>query len=120
MIAEIKGIAFPLKFVDGHLARASGPDKLGANLKHIVTTVLGERLMRPSLGIPDAVFHKQSDAFLIELEGDIQDAIATFENRVIIEHLRIVSDDHGKVTIAISFKARAMGHVPTTTVTFNV
>ena len=114
MLQEIKGIDFPMRFTGaGNFVIASQQKKLIANLKMLITTCLNQRVMRPSFGVPseDLLFTKLESVSTIEIEGDIKEAIQTYEPRVRLIGVSVQRNDlESKFEIEIQFKEKSLGY----------
>ena len=56
-MAILKGLSFPLKFSSrGSFATTSGMDKIKENIRALVLTSVGERVMNPNIGTMDVSF----------------------------------------------------------------
>lgn len=113
MLQQIKGIDFPFRFSGaGNFVSATQDRKLIANLKMIITTSLNQRVMRPSFGVPseDLLFTKLESISTIEIEGDIKEAIRTYEPRVKLIGISVMRNDlESKFEIEIQFKQKSLG-----------
>jgi phage baseplate assembly protein W len=90
--ADVKGIDFPFRFGSkGHLVRASGGDKLLANLKALVTIRLRELIMEPDKGSAgfSRLFRNTSAPHMVILESLTREAIGKFEPRVQVRRVTI-------------------------------
>lgn len=80
-----KGLAFPLA-VDAHgrLATASGETKVEQAIWFLLSTALGERVMRPALGCAahDALFEPANPTTISRIVDQVRRALVTFEPRI--------------------------------------
>jgi phage baseplate assembly protein W len=93
----LRGLAFPFR-IDGRtggVAVTEGGDKLKENLKHLLLTRTGERLMlRDYGGGVDQLLHANINDGLIALaRHQITRAIVQFEPRVLPEDVSVVPDN---------------------------
>lgn len=49
-MTALRGMAFPFRIIDGRVAQRSGPAKVADDLRHLLSTRLGERVMRRDYG----------------------------------------------------------------------
>ena len=108
----IKGLAFPLSFSDGHLKRSvTNSSKIKDDLSQLVTTLLGERLMRPIYGIDGGrmLFRKMDSVSVIALRSSIQEAVAIYEQRISLEKVSMsVLDEKLRVTLQYAIKSSSV------------
>lgn len=45
-----RGMSLPFRVVNGRIGQTSGPDKIAENLRHLLSTRLGERVLRRGYG----------------------------------------------------------------------
>lgn len=119
---RIRSFAFP--FRKGDLAfpkSATDTDAIKASVIQIVTTMKGERVMRPDFGCNafSYVFENDSQEFRIHAEREIRQSLSTWEPRIRVDSVQISSDDitePGQILIDISYTILSTGEVATTTV----
>ncbi len=111
-----RGITFPMR-VDqsGSIAMGAGADDIDANLKVVLITAPGERVMRPQFGcrIWDLVF-EPINANTLGLMGEaVRDAVGQWEPRVDLLDVEVSPDvgDHGRVRIALTYRVKATNDV---------
>jgi uncharacterized protein len=111
-----RGITFPMR-VDqsGSIAMGAGADDIDANLKVVLITAPGERVMRPQFGcrIWDLVF-EPINANALGLMGEaVRDAVSQWEPRVDLLDVEVTPDigDHGRVRIALTYRVKATNDV---------
>ena len=121
---EVKGLDFPIRFSpNGNLQTCKLNDKLVANLKSIVTTTVGQRVMRPTYGVPadDLLFTKMQAVSTIEIEADIREAISLYEPRVTLIDVQVVEKlSDSAFTISIVFKSSSYGYQAENSFTFDI
>jgi phage baseplate assembly protein W len=118
----IRSFAFP--FSKGELAfpkQATDTDAIKASVIQIVTTMRGERVMRPDFGCNafSYVFENNSESFRVNAEREIRQAISKWERRVRVDAVSITTDDisePGQILIDITYTILSTGIVQTTTV----
>ncbi len=107
-MAELQGLSFPLRFTArGGLSVSSGLDKIKENIKAIVITTAGERVMRPSVGTlgQTAVFQNLDEGQLSTLSYHLKNGIEAGDNRVVVLDLNIQQvDQDGRLLVDIMFK----------------
>lgn len=120
----VKGLSFPIRYTTrGNLAVSQQNDKLQDNLKSIVTTSVGQRLMRPTYGVAseDLLFTKMETVSVDVVQANIAEAIALYEPRVnLISILVQPNYSEASFTIEIVFKPTALGFQPENTFTFDI
>jgi uncharacterized protein len=111
-----RGITFPMR-VDqsGAIAMGSGADDIDANLKVVLITAPGERVMRPQFGcrIWDLVFEPINANTLGLMSEAVKDAVSQWEPRVDLLDVVVVPDpgDIGRVLIELQFRVKATNDV---------
>jgi len=111
-LSDVKGIAFPFRFgANGHIVRVNGIDKIKDNLKGLVLTRLGERVMEPAIGTIgyQRLFRNHTDAQKRIVERLVRDAISRFENRVLVRSVDISERQYqsgSAIIIEVQFKVR--------------
>ena len=79
------GWKFPIQVnAKGGIGRSKGPDRIQDAIWIILSTSLGERVMRESfgVGVNDYVFRSNSDAVRAQLAADVSAALARWEPRI--------------------------------------
>ncbi|MGI9493120.1 MAG: GPW/gp25 family protein [Geminicoccaceae bacterium] len=83
------GWRFPPRFDrdNGEVAMVSGDEDIHQSLIILMTTIAGERIMRPryGLGLQTEVFSKTDETNLTHLRGRIKKAVRFFEPRIRLE-----------------------------------
>ena len=111
-----RGITFPMR-VDqsGSISMGSGADDIDANLKVVLITAPGERVMRPQFGcrIWDLVFEPINANTLGLMAEAVKDAVSQWEPRVDLLDVVITPDsgDIGRVLIEMKFRVKATNDV---------
>lgn len=49
-MTQLRGMSMPFRVVDGRIEQSAGADKVADDLRHLLSTRLGERLLRRSYG----------------------------------------------------------------------
>lgn len=107
-MATLKGLSFPLRFSGrGSFATSTGGDKIKENIKAIVLTSVGERVMNPKIGTMGLthVFQNMSEGQISLLKHHIKLGIETGESRVTVVDLNITQDTpDGLLLVELTFK----------------
>jgi uncharacterized protein len=121
-LPRIRSFAFP--FRKGDLAfpkSATDTDAIKASVIQIITTMRGERVMRPDFGCNafSYVFENNTEEFRINAEREIRTSLSRWEKRIRVEAVNITSDDvtePGQILIDITYTILSTGEVQTATV----
>lgn len=119
---RIRSFAFPFRI--GELAfpkQATDTDAIKASVIQIVTTMRGERVMRPDFGCNafSYVFENNSGEFRAIAEREIRQALSKWEQRIRVDGVTVSSDNDiepGQILIDISYTILSTGEVVTSTV----
>jgi phage baseplate assembly protein W len=119
---RIRSFAFPFRI--GELAfpkEATDSDAIKASVIQIVTTMRGERVMRPDFGCNafSYVFENNTDEFRVNAEREIRQSLSKWEKRIRVDAVKITSDDviePGQILIDIVYTILSTGEVQTATV----
>lgn len=107
-MANLKGLSFPLKFSGrGSLSTTTGVDKIKENIKAIVLTSVGERVMNPAIGTMgvNSIFQNMEEGQKSLLKHHIKLGIETGESRVSILDLTLKQDaPDGVLLVDMVFK----------------
>ena len=92
---EINGIAFPFRISTGGVAMESGPEKLKANLEQLLSTAIGERVMRRDYGggLRQLLYDPNNDVLRAVVQHQIAKTVGQWEPRVEIQDLRVTQHD---------------------------
>jgi uncharacterized protein len=106
-----RGWRFPiLPDAGGGLGYLEGDSSVEQSLRILLTTALGERVMRPDFGCkaPRLVFAPGSAQYLRLLETSVQEAVRDWEPRVELDEVRAEAmlGDQTRVTVHISYRVR--------------
>ena len=97
-MATLKGLSFPLRFTKrGALAVTTGIDKIKENIRAIVLTTVGERLMRPNVGTlgQTAVFQNMDEGQISTLSFHLKSGMDLDISQ---------QDQDGRLVVNIMFK----------------
>jgi phage baseplate assembly protein W len=106
------GWAFPPKVnASGGLSWSTGPARIQDSIWIVLSTSLGERLMRPTFGggIHEFVFQSNSAVMRTALASQVKDALTRWEPRIELDAVRVDEspDDSAEVRISIDYRIRA-------------
>jgi phage baseplate assembly protein W len=93
----------------GAVAMAEGVEDIRQALRILVSTTLGERLMRPEFGcaLDERVFHPMNASMLSYVEALVRSAILYHEPRIDAERVEVTGDDPGgRLDIHVAFAVR--------------
>jgi hypothetical protein len=113
------GWRFPIKVgASGSIETSNGPDRVRDAIWIIISTGIGERLMRPTFGagVHDYVFQPNTPAIRTALADAIKQALVKWEPRIDLDAVRVdpVSGEPSQVIASIDYRLR------TTNELFNV
>ena len=105
------GWAFPAAISrTGSVRLVSGVDEVDAAIRMILSTVPGERVMRPDFGCAmwRLVFAPLTAATLGLIEQAVREAVERWEPRVDLDHVEAVPEqESGTVRITLGYRIRA-------------
>jgi uncharacterized protein len=105
------GWSFPVRLTPGGSVRlVSGAEEIEAAVRMILTTVPGERVMRPDFGCAmwEQVFAPINPSTLGLIEQSVRDALARWEPRITLDSVRAVpAEDDAVVRIHVEYHIRA-------------
>ena len=106
-----RGWKFPIKVnAKGGLDWSEGADRIRDSIWIIVSTSLGERVMRPEFGagLKDDVFESNSDVVRTEIASAIRKALVTWEPRIelIAVSVNPSPDQDSQVLISLDYQIR--------------
>ena len=111
--APILGPSFPFRFANGGVARSTGAAKLSQNLRHMLLTRVGERVMRRTLGggLQSAV-NETSDITLVGLvRHELTRAMTTFVPEIeIVSEIDVVRVNE-RIEVTFTYRATRTGGV---------
>jgi len=94
----------------GSVRLVSGSEELAAAIRMILSTVPGERVMRPEFGcdVWSLVFSPLNPGTLGLMEHAVREAIERWEPRIVLDRVDAVPDQAtGRVLIEIDYRVRA-------------
>lgn len=107
-MAELKGLSFPIRFgARGSLTTTTGSDKIKENIKAIVLTSVGERVMNPTVGTHsyEYVFRNMTEQQQSLLKHQLRLGIEAGETRVTVMDIEVAQKDRGgQFLLNITFK----------------
>lgn len=93
MTLPVTGFAFPFRIdaAGGGVARTSGADKIRENIRVILATRLGERVMLRDYGtrVASLVHDPNDEALAVLIRREVQEALLAWEPRVLITALSV-------------------------------
>ena len=96
MTQNISGFAFPFRIdpATGGVAESTGSDKLKENLKQIILTGVGERVMRRSYGggVWQVVHDPNNSALRAIVQHQVAKTITCWETRVVLQEVAVTQD----------------------------
>ena len=99
-------------------------DQVKSNIKNLILTRKGERLMHPTFGteLYDSLFNQNTDDLEIEIQSSIESAIAEWMPFISIEEILVDQSNTNRDTyfFTVSLKFKVAGQQNLETVTFNV
>ena len=120
--ARIRSFAFPFRVGELSFPKvANDTDAIKASVIQIVTTMRGERVMRPDFGCNafSYVFENNSEDFRVNVEREIRQSLSKWEPRIRVDAVEVTSDDvtePGQILIDITYTILSTGEMQTTTV----
>ena len=111
MVAQFRGIAFPLqKGTDSFPAKAEDADLILQSILQILSTTRGERIMRPEFGsnIHKFIFANNTDFLASLIAAEAESAISRFEPRVAIREIRAERRET-EVILTVEYIIKATG-----------
>lgn len=105
-----KGWKFPIKVnAKGGLSYSEGPERIQDAIWIILSTSLGERLMRPDFGagVHDYVFQSNSDVVRMQLQSAVNEALLKWEPRIELTNVNVQEGDQpSQVLVSIDYRIR--------------
>lgn len=97
------GWRFPIRpTASGGLAWSSGEQKVGESIWLVLSTALGERVMRPLVGcgVHERLFAPDSFATRAAIAHDVREALTTWEPRIDVLDVRVeIGDEIGVMLV---------------------
>ncbi len=104
-----RGLSFPMHVdTSGAIAMGHGADDIDANLRVVLITAPGERVMRPQFGcrIWDLLFEPINANTLGLMAEAVRDAVGQWEPRVELDDVEIVPDPASQARVLINLRYR--------------
>ncbi len=105
-----RGWAFPLQLsVQGGIQLSSEEQKVKESIWIILRTGLGERLYRPDFGcrLAELAFAPLNNETLIQIRLDVEEALETWEPRIILDEVRTDPDPvRGRVDVIANYRLK--------------
>jgi uncharacterized protein len=104
-----RGISFPMHVdTSGAIAMGRGADDIDANLRVVLITAPGERVMRPQFGcrIWDLLFEPINANTLGLMSEAVRDAVSQWEPRVELDEVAIEPDPANQARVLINLRYR--------------
>ena len=107
------GWSFPPEFsrATGEVAMSSGPQDVAESLRILVSTLPGERAMRPDYGaaFQDLLFASMDTTTQTEFFDRIRIALLQYEPRILVDSLALNTDflSEGRVELVVDYRLRA-------------
>lgn len=103
-----RGVRFPFRpGADGRFSYVSGEDNVAQAITLLLSTALGERVMRYAYGsdLPLLIFQPLSASLLSRLETAARVALRTFEKRIVVRSVSAVPDPdlESRVNLTIQY-----------------
>jgi phage baseplate assembly protein W len=110
-----QGWKFPVKINSkGGLDYSSGPDRIQDAIWIVLSTSLGERLMRPDFGagVNDYVFEPNSTVVQTQLMAVVREALVKWEPRIELIGVRAETGDQPSlVLVSIDYRLRTTNEI---------
>jgi phage baseplate assembly protein W len=106
------GLGFPLTVTpQGRIARVSGEAKVEQSIWFLLSTALGERVMRPDLGCGahDLLFAPNSDATVIRVTDQVRRCLTAHEPRIAVLDVQaeVPASESNVLLIRVSYQLHA-------------
>lgn len=92
-MAQVSGLAFPFRIDPGTggIARAAGAEKIRQNIRIVLATRLGERVMLRDYGtrLHSLVHDPNDEALIVLIRRELQQALLAWEPRALVTALTI-------------------------------
>ncbi|MCA9595094.1 MAG: GPW/gp25 family protein [Myxococcales bacterium] len=103
-----RGVRFPFRpGADGRFSLIEGEDNVAQSIVMILSTALGERVMRYELGseLPQLIFEPVNSRTLMRIEESVRSALRDFEKRIIVRRVVAAPDQQiqSKVNVVIEY-----------------
>src|ERR1051326_6531638 len=106
MTAELKGFAVPFRIIGGGVAQTAGALKLEQNLKHLIATRVGGRVMLRTYGggVHPPVEDDNDGALRTLIRHEIETALRQFLPDARLTAPLAVTSNEGQLSITISYR----------------
>ena len=105
-----KGWKFPIKVnAKGGLSYSEGPERIQDAIWIVLSTSLGERLMRPDFGagVHEYVFQSNSDVMRTRLQSAVNEALLKWEPRIELTNVTVQEGNQpSQVLVSIDYRIR--------------
>ncbi|MEM7574076.1 MAG: GPW/gp25 family protein [Bacteroidota bacterium] len=107
------GWSFPPEFsrATGSLRMSSGPQDVAESLRVLVSTLPGERAMRPDFGaaFQDLLFESMDTTTQTQFFDRIRVALLEYEPRIVVDKLELNTDflTEGRVELLVDYRIRS-------------
>jgi phage baseplate assembly protein W len=109
------GWSFPTSITPaGTIRLITGDDEINASIRMILSTIPGERVMRPEFGCRmwSMIFAPLTDGTLGQIEQYVREALDRWEPRIDLERVIAVADqDAAEVKIELDYRLRSTNDV---------
>lgn len=116
---ELRGFAFPFRIDprSGGVAVTVGPPKLKENLKHLLLTRIGERLMVREYGggVTQLLHENINDGLIAVARHQIARAIVRFEPRILPQEIAVIPRN-GELFLRVTYIQAEMQGLQTATI----
>jgi phage baseplate assembly protein W len=107
-----RGLAFPMRLgADGRVAFSSGAQNIRENIRVILLTEVGERILLAEFGsrIQSVLFEQNTPATRRLIQKEMEEALQRWEPRIELESVEATTDggDDRAVTATITYRVRA-------------
>lgn len=103
----LKGMSIPFRIDSnsGSVLTTEGTEKLKENIRHLLLTRIGERLMNREYGggADQLVYENINDGLLEVAKHQIARALVRFEPRIIPQELTVTPGEQGQLIIRITY-----------------
>jgi hypothetical protein len=106
MTPDLNGFGLPFRIVGGGVAQASGVVKMEQNLKHLIATRVGERVMLRTYGggVHSHVQDDNDSALQTLIRHEIETAIQQFLPDATLTAPLAVTSSEGQLTVTITYQ----------------
>lgn len=116
-IASLRAPSFPLRRGPlGYFQMSAGDDVIDENIRQIIGTQPGERVMRPLFGcdLEDALFEPLDHVLVTRVQHSIEEALANWEQRVQVLGVDVgIEEALHKVRYTVRRRIKSTGQIDT-------